>query len=240
LPPPWLVWLPVLGPAMVASHIARAQPPSPELMAKLAAASEGFDEIRKRASYSVEHRLETIDREGHVVGVEAADLRMERDGVHPRVVVLRATKDGKDWTEQARNRAREDEAKAASDPKKGRLDIPFLASEQPRYVFDVVETDAAHSERVRIAFMPKEADAHTVEGSAWVDAAAGRFLSAGIKVSRPGLFVDYIHVTLEVGATTALGPALSRITFEGEGGFLLLHKHFRGSEVFSDYRVTQP
>src|SRR5579883_337719 len=73
LPPPWLVWLPVLGPAMVASHIARAQPPSPELMAKLAAASEGFDEIRKRASYSVEHRLETIDREGHVVGVEAAD-----------------------------------------------------------------------------------------------------------------------------------------------------------------------
>ena len=51
-------------------------------------------------------------------------------------------------------------------------------------------------------------------------------------------FVDWVHVVVELGATTPLGPALSRMTLEGQGGFLfIIHKHFRVEIIFSDYQL---
>jgi hypothetical protein len=72
-----------------------------------------------------------------------------------------------------------------------------------------------------------------------VDTTSGQFLSAGFKIAKPGMFVDFAHVTVEVGGKTEIGPVVSKITFEGKGGFLFIHKHFRGSAVMSDYRVTK-
>lgn len=226
-----------LGVAIFGARTAGAEPPPPELLRKLAATSAGFDSVRTHATYAIETRIETLDGDGHVKGVQTMHERTVRDGTSTHVVVLDATKDGKDYTGQARREEAEKQAANAGDEKHGRLDIPFLASDQPRYAFDVVEVDPRDPARVRIAFTPKAPDSHTVEGSAWVDRNSGQFLSAGFKVSKPGMFVDYIHGTLEVAATTAVGPALSRITFEGGGGFLFVRKHVRGSVVFSDYRV---
>jgi hypothetical protein len=224
---------------VLAAGAARADPPSPELMAKLAAASAGFEQLRKRATYAIDSRIETLDDDGRVTTVETRSAHVVREGTTTHLVVVNATKDGKDWSEQARKSARED-AKDARDPKKRRPEIPFLASQQSRYIFDVVGADPNCPGHLRIAFTPKEPDVHSVEGSAWVDRNDGLFLSAGFKLSKPGMFVDYVLVTLEVGATTELGPAPSRITFEGKGGFLFVHKHIRGSAVLSDYKITPP
>jgi hypothetical protein len=230
--------LATLGAVIFAARTVGAEPPPPDLMAKLAAASAGFDSVRKRATFAIDTRIETLDGDGHVTGVETISEHVVREGVTTHVVVVNATKDGKDWTGQARRAEAEKQAANAKDEKKGRLDIPFLVSEQSQYVFDVVETDPNNPAHLRIAFTPRDPDSHSVEGSAWVDRNAGQFLSAGLKVSKPGMFVDYLHATLEIGATTELGPALSRIAFDAKGGFLFIHKHIRGSVVFSDYKVT--
>jgi len=227
-----------LGAVILATCDVGAEPPAPELMARLATATAGFDSIRKHASFAVETRIETLDGDGHVTGVETINEHVVHDGATTHFVVDRATKDGKDFTRQAQHEEDEKHAAAEKDEKKGRLDLPFLATEQSHYVFDVVEADRNNPARVRIAFTPKDPDSHTVEGSTWVDRDGAQFVSAGFKVSKPGIFVDYIHVTLEIGATTELGPAVSRIKFEGKGGFLFFHKHIRGTVLFSDYKVA--
>ena len=229
-----------IGAIIFAARNVGAEPPAPELMAKLATTSAGFDTIRKHATFSVETRVETLDGDGHVTGVKTISEHVVHEGVTTHVVIDKATKDGKDWTRQAQHEEDEKHAANEKDEKKGRLDIPFLASEQSHYVFDVVETDPSNPARVRIAFRPKDPDSHSVEGSTWVDRDAAQFVSAGFKVSKPGIFVDYVHVTVEIGATTEVGPALSRIKFEGKGGFLFFHKHIRGSVVFSNYKVASP
>lgn len=232
--------LAALGVVIFAARTVGAEPPAPELMAKLAATSAGLDRVRKHATFAIETRIETLDGDGNVTGVKTISQHVVREGVTTHVVVDNATKDGKDWTRQAQREEDEKQAAREKDEKKGRLDIPFLASEQSHYAFNMVETDPNNPARVRIAFAPKDPDSHSVAGSTWVDCNAAQFLSAGFKVSKPGIFVDYLHITLEVGATTELGPALSRITFEGKGGFLFFHKHIRGNVVFSDYKITPP
>jgi hypothetical protein len=232
--------LAMLGAVIFAARTAGAEPPAPELMAKLAATSAGFDRARHDATFAMESRVETLDGDGHVTGVETRSERVVRECMTTHVVVVNATKDGADRTAQVRREEAEKQAANAKDDKRGRFDIPFLASEQSRYVFDVVGTDPNNPAHVRIAFTPKDADSHSVEGSAWVDRNTAQFLSAGLRVSKPGVFMDYLHATLEVGATTEVGPALSRITFDGKGGFLFIHKHVRGSVVFSDYKIAPP
>lgn len=65
----------------------------------------------------------------------------------------------------------------------------------------------------------------------------GRF-TVGARLSKPPTFVDWAHFTVEFGAKTPLGPAMSRITFEAKEGFLFLFRHhIRGELRMSDYRT---
>ena len=169
--------------------------------------------------------------------MKTSSARVVKDDRGTHLVVLKVIEDGEDKTEDARKEALEGEKKSDEEKKKSRLEIPFATATQVRYLFDRVETDPVNPSRVRIAFRPRQADSHSVEGSAWVDSGAGQFLSAGFKVCKPGMLVDYVHVTVEFGATD-LGPVVSRITFDGKGGLLFIHKHFRGSETLSDYRLS--
>ena len=103
---------------------------------------------------------------------------------------------------------------------------------------DQVEIDRTDPSRVRISFVPKEPAKDTIEGSAWVDTKSARLLTAGFKLSKPGMFVEHVHVTAEFAEGTPVGSVLSRITFDGKGGVLFFRKHFRGETRFYDYRAT--
>jgi hypothetical protein len=236
------VLFPLLSLATVAlaPRIARAAPPSPDLMARLAARAVAMEELRTRATFAMEGHVETLDGDGKVVKVKTSSARVvkEEGDKRPHTVVLKATEDGKDSTEDERKEVRERESKSEEDRTKEHLDIPFMAEAQPKYVFDQVETDPSDPSRVRIAFKPKQADSHSIEGSAWVNATDAQFLSAGFKVCKPGALVEFVHVTIELGAKTELGPAVSKVSFEGKGGFLFIRKHFRGTEILSDYRLA--
>jgi hypothetical protein len=235
--PSLLVLLPLA--AALSARLAHADPPPPELMARLAATSAAMEDVRERVSFAIESRVEELDGDGKVTSVKTSSARVVKDEKGSHTVVVKAVEDGKDTTEDARKQAAKEDARSDEAKKKERVEIPFTAAQQAHYVFDQVETDPASPTHVRITFKPKSADSRSVDGSAWVDTTSGQFLTAGFKIVKPGMFVDFAHVTVEVGGKTELGPVVSRITFEGKGGFLFIHKHFRGSAVMSDYKVTK-
>ena len=214
---------------------ADAAAPAPDLMAKLASYGAGFEALRTRASYTIDGQMEILDGDGNADSVKQMKARVEADGINVKFVVLRFIEDGEDKTgdaqKQAQKRAQERKAE-----KKFR--IPVLADEQPRYVFDQVEVDARDPAVVRIAFTPRVPTDDTIEGSAWVDTRTGALVSAGFKISKPPVFVDYVHIQLEFGAPTGLVPAVSRVVADGNGGVLFFRKHFHVAATISDYRLA--
>jgi hypothetical protein len=226
-----------LLPLALASRPASAQPPSADLLARLAASSDAFEEIFKRATFTMEEEIDGLDGDGKVAETKSTKAHTEWEGTTRHKIVDRCLKDGKDITagEQEEIRKKEMREGGAKGP---RLRSPFLRAEQSRYVFEQTAVDPSDPARVEIAFSPKKADTHTVEGSAWVDTGSGNVLSAGAKMSKTPMFVDWVHITVELGAPTPLGPGISRLTFEAKGGLLfLVHKHVRGEITFSDYRI---
>jgi hypothetical protein len=215
-----------------------AEPPDPALLARLAIHADAIERMRTRASYALEGELDQLDGDGKVDAVKKMQARIEADGEKTRLVVLKCSDDGKDTTEDARKAAKAGNEKTKEERAKSHVEMPFVASAQPHYTFDQIAVDPADPTRVQISFVPKEPSEHTSEGSAWVDTKAGTLLSAGFKLSKPGFFVDYIHLTIELGAKTDLGPAISRVTVDGKGGILFIRKHFRGEATLSDYRLV--
>lgn len=223
--------------ALLLTSSARAQPPDAALLARLAAHATAIEKMRTHASYALEGELDSLDSDGNVEGIKKMTARIVADGERSRLVVVKCTDDGKDTTDEARKRAKAGNDRTKEQRAKEHLEMPFEADVQPRYVFDQVAVDAADPSRVRIAFVPREPNEHTSEGSVWVDTKTATFLSAAFKLSKPGWFVDYVHLTLVFGADTPLGPAISKVTVDGKGGILFFRKHFRGEATLSDYRL---
>ena len=204
-------------------------------MARLADYAARLDSMRTHASYRFEGELSTLDREGNPDSRKAMKARVDADGRATHTTILSYTDDGADRTEYAQKKAVDREKKKPDKPK---VRLPIVADEQPRYVFDQVETDAADPTRVKVTFVPKTPGSDTIEGSAWIDARTGALLSAGFKLSKPSMFVDYVHFSVEFGDTTSLGPAVSSIEVDGRSGFLFFHKRFRGKAMVHDYAIV--
>jgi hypothetical protein len=222
---------------------AEAAAPAPELMSRLAVHAASFERMKKHASYAVSGRLEKFDEaapEKAPDEVKEMKARVVADGTNVRFEVVKYSEDGTDKTAEAQQKARERaaEAKKNGGDKKKEFRMPFFAGEQVRYTFDEVETDSNDPSRVRISFVPKARAEDTIEGSAWVDARTGTVVSAGFKMSKTPAFVDYVHITVEFGAPTALGPAVSRVKLDGRGGFLFFRKAFRVDARISDYAIV--
>ena len=216
-------------------RLALAEAPSPELMARLAQHAANFETMRTHASYAIDGRMEAVDGDGHPNSVKEMKARVAADGNGALFNVLRYVEDGEDKTEEARKKAHEENTKKKED--KHDLKMPFLAGEQPRYTFNQLECDKADASRVRIAFVPKVRAEDAIEGSAWVDTRTGTVISAGFKLSKTSTFVDYVNFTVEFGAPTALGPAVSKVTVEGTGGVVFFRKRFRGTALLTDYKI---
>ncbi len=206
------------------------------LLARLAVHAANFETMRTSASYAIVGHVERIDGDGKPDNVKEMTARVEADGTRARLDVLRYLEDGEDKTSEARTKAREADAEPKEEKERKTIRMPFLVTEQRRYAFEQVEVDRADPARVRIAFVPRERAENAIEGSAWVDTRSGTVISAGFKMSKTAMFVDYVNVTVEFGATTPLGPAVSKVTMEGKGGILFLRKRFRGVATLTDYR----
>ena len=206
-----------------------------DVLPKLAASSARFEADLKKASFTVEGYIESVDRDGHGDDRREGAFHVRANGKRRRYDVIRYTEDGENKLDEARKKAEESSAKDPDPDDEAHM--PFLASEQPKYVFRLRDTDKADPARVRIEFVPKHADKHLVVGSAWVDTRTGDVLTMGVAPSKKAMFVDYFHVTMEFGEKMGAGPTVSRIAFEGSSGLLFFHKKFRGSARFFDYHL---
>lgn len=220
---------------------ARAAPPAAptetgaELAAvlpRVAAHAARFEEMKRRGTFTLRGRMEELGGDGKASGTKEIVLRSVATPSERRTEILRYTEDGADKTAEARQKAEKRRAEAKKDAKRD-LHLPFLASEQPRYVFSVVERDAATG-RVRVAFTPREPAEDAFKGSAWIDEASGEVLTMGFSPSKTAMFVDHVDVTMRFDLATPLGRAPSAIAFEARGGLLFFRKRVRGSGVLSD------
>jgi hypothetical protein len=203
-----------------------------------------LEEMKARGEFTLSGKMEALDDSGHPTETKELVMRSTPTSTpHDRVVkVVHYAEDGKDKTAEAQTKADERRAKrkkanANTKPDRQDLKMPFLPSEQARYVFSLAERDAAGG-RVRIAFAPKTPAEDAIKGSAWVDERTSEVLTMGFSFSKNPIFVDHVEVTLTFGLSTQLGRAPSKITFDGRGGFLFVHKHYRGEATISDPKVV--
>jgi uncharacterized protein YciI len=216
------------------------------LMAGLAQHAARFEEMKKRGAFTMTGRMEEVDGDGKASDWKEIQLRSTpTPAPMDRITnVIRYVDNGKDETADAQKRANERRAKRLKDPdkqaeeRKKDLRLPFLASEQARYVFHVAEHDASNPARLRVAFVPKTPAEDAIKGSAWVDTNEREVLSIGFSLSKNPTFVDHVEITIVFGLPTELGRAPSQLAFDGRGGFLFIRKHFRGTATLSEPRVA--
>jgi hypothetical protein len=223
----------ILG-AMAIAGPAAAEPPSAELLARLAHHVQNLDEIDKRATLRLDERIEEKDGDGKVVGTTTEVAHVETTGtLVTHKVVEHAVKDGVDVTAKEQDEANKREAKAKAN-KGDELLIPFQSD---AYVYDLIATDPADPTHVEIAFTPKARGKKTVDGKAWVDTSAGTILSATARMSKPPMFVDWAHLTVVLGAPTPLGPAVSHIVVDANISILFVHRSIHADVKLSGYEV---
>jgi hypothetical protein len=216
------------------------------LMNGLAQHAQRFEEMKRRGAFTMTGRVEELDGDGKPADTKEIQLRSTPTPVPlDRITtMIRFLDNGKDDTADAQKRANERRAKSLKDPdrveeqKKKELRLPFLAAEQSRYVFKVAERDPAHPSHVRIAFQPKTPAENALKGSAWVEENEREVLTMGFSLSKNPTFVDHVDITVVFGLPTELGRAPSKVSFDGRGGFLFVHKHYRGTATLSDPRVA--
>ena len=224
----------------VVPQTASAGAPSADLMARLAEYAGRFESIRHNCSYDVSGQMVTFDRSGGTDSVKELSGRVAAQGQHIQLTVTKYIEDGKDKTDEAQKKAREKAHEVPSHRDRKQTLMPILGDEQPRYVFEQLEVDHADPTRVRISFVPKVPDHDTIEGSIWVDTRTATVISAGFKLSKTPMFVDYMHFTMEFGAPTAFGPAVSTVVMDGKGGVPFFTKRFHVTATLSDYRFPSP
>lgn len=209
------------------------------VLPKLATTSARLEALIKTGSFTVTGHLEQVGGDGAISDPKDGIVKIVGDGTKQHLVVVRVVEDGKDTTEEARKKAAERDKERASkkpDPNK-EAHVPFLASEQPKYVFRAGETDPKDPARIRIFFDAKSPAENLFNGSAWVDTRSGEIISAGFAPSRTPAFVDYVRVTVELGEKTTKGPTVSKLRFEAGGGFLFFRKKVRGWATMTEWAV---
>ena len=232
------------------AHAEDATPPavssttvvSETLLSGLGRHATSLEEMKKRGAFTFSGHMESVDGDGKASEVKDLTIRSTPSNGGQRVVkVMRYVEDGKDKTVEAQTKADARRAKnkeSKGDKKVKELKLPFLPTEQARYNFSVAQRDAANPSRILLAFTPKVAAEDAVKGTAWVDESAKEILSTGFSFSKNPTFVDHVNITIVFGLSTPLGRAPSQISFDGQGGFLFLRKHYRGSANISDPAIA--
>ncbi|MDB4941850.1 MAG: hypothetical protein JWP97_1384 [Labilithrix sp.] len=207
--------------------------------------AQRFEDMKRRGAFTMAGKVEQVDGDGSVSDAKEILVRsIPTPAPMDRITnVIHYTENGKDKTAEAQQRATERRAKRLKDrseqeeARKKDLHLPFLPTERDRYVFTVAERDAEHG-RVRVAFVPKVPAENAFKGSAWIDEKEGELLSMGFSLSKNPTFVDHVDITIVFGLASPLGRAPSRVSFDGRGGFLFIHKHFRGVANLSEPAVA--
>ena len=169
-----------------------------------------------------------LDGDGKLLHVTRTTSRVQWEGDKRRTTVLAATKDGKDSMKEAQSRAKD------GDSQKRQFDSPFTEKVRARYRFTVLEAENADG-LATLAFGPSgKKSTELMEGTAVVHVERGEVVSLKGRLSENPAFVDAMETELEYRAETPVGRALSKLRFEGKGGFLF-YKRQGGATMTFEY-----
>ena len=137
--------------------------------------------MKRRGSFTMTGRMVELDRHGHVDGKKEMVARLTASRTDRVVDIISYVEDGVDSAaEERKNVANQRSEKKPSGMDKARdLHMPFLASEQARYIFTFLERDPQTASHIRLGFVPRVAAEDAFKGSAWVDEVAGEVLTMG-------------------------------------------------------------
>ncbi len=220
---------------------AAPQPVPDDLLKKLADRNARLTRLYKEGAVTMTSQVEELDKEGKVQKSQTVVLRLSQKDGKSHAEVLKASRDGKDVTEDERKEQAAKQARADEDPKGGKdqkmaMTLPFDAALQPQYRFQLLGPDARNPSLSRLGFGPRGKPSKDVwVGEAVVDPSSGEVRWLKQRPSDLPAFVDRLEMVIDFGAVTSEGPAVSTLRMEGEGGLPFFKKKFRVLSTFSDY-----
>jgi hypothetical protein len=183
-------------------------------------------------------RIEELDNSGAVKSYESGETRVDWSGKEPRVVVVKAEKNGKDTTDEWRKRyAKSSAGKPGGD----------ASSEGPPAGFDATPFDPKYSAVLsRGAALPATGmvqvpyvittDGGPVDGTARFSE-SGQVLGATQVWLKPPIFVSSMRSSLTYAYHDG-ALVMASMQIEGEASILFVKKRFRMALEFSDWKKT--
>jgi len=230
--PHFIVGASVLLTFLPAGLCAAAEPPA-DLLKKLAEHDARIDRIYKEGSFATEAKSEELKGDGEVKHTLEIWMRVTQQGGKRVQLLAKALKDGKDVTEERRKK---------DDPlgESKRSEIsPFAANVQQQYAFKVLGAEKSDASLMRIHFEPKGTYTEDLLiGEAVVDPRAGEVVRINSRPSDYPSNLDRVNTDIQFDQKTVSGRVLSRISMEGEGGFLFIKTRFRNTITYSDYDLS--
>ena len=204
-----------------------------DLLKKLAEHDARMDRIDKEGSFAIQAKSEELKGNGEVKHTLEIWLRVtHQDGKRVQLLV-KALKDGNDVTEERRKKD-----DPLGDSKRTEIS-PFAANVQRQYAFKSLGPEKSDASLLRIHFEPKGTYTEDLSiGEAVVDPSAGEVVRISSRPSDYPSNLDRLSVDIQYDQKTVLGRALSRISREGEGGFLFIKNRFRDTTTYSDYDLS--
>jgi hypothetical protein len=213
---------------------APSEPPA-DLMKKLAEQDARFDKVEKEGSYTVTEFSEELAADQSVEHTSKVVTRVTFRAGKQEKTLLKAEADGKDRTEKARKKLKEEESENDVSIS---TSSPFGAADQPKYGFTVVGADNADPSLLRIKYEPKGKKSESLGiGEAVVDPVAGEVVRLVQRPSENPSHITRLDFMFRFDERTPVGRLLSKVTTDGEGGFLFIKKRFRATVTYSDYEL---
>jgi len=231
-----------------------ASPSAMELVSRIAENKKHGTDPTRGGSVTVTIRTEELDKKGKVESATEIVMKQSHENGKDQSELVRFVRDGKDVTAEEKKKQAEAEAKAAKEkpqPKREEkrkdegesnsltlsLSDPFEPKMQGKYRFTIAGRETTDPAKVRIRFEPKgDASPDLNIGEALVDPATGAIYRVAYRPSKNPRFVDRLDVAMEFTPQSEAGPNPTKISFDGEGGFLFIHKHIRSTTTFSDWK----
>ncbi len=222
----------------LAAASANGTPDLGELLRRLADREARVSALLKNSAVTATTRAEQDDSAGKPISMVESVVRSHRNNGNTQRELIRYIEDGKDRTDEEREKRKNESASDEKRRNSFRVDSsPFAANEQPKYRFTLLGTDG-DANRIRIRFEPKEPGADKVFiGEGVVDVAGGALLGMRLRPAHLPMFVHRLDVQVKFDAPTPAGATLSEIRIDGEGSLIgaLFRRQFRMTTTFSDY-----
>lgn len=223
--------------------LALAAAPDAALLDRIAERTKGVETFTSEAQLKVSVVSDELDSDGKSKKHNELVFQVSRKDGKPHRVLISATEDGKDVSENTREElAEQDEKNGEKQNKNGSMSqaSPFHPEQRAKYAFALLAPSAAEPQFVRIAFQPAgDKSSELMIGDATVDPQTGDLVRMSMRPSKNPTFVSHLYMELEFDAPTPAGRALSKLTAKGAGGIAFIKKRFAVVTTFSDYRARE-